>query len=36
VGYFYMPFCQYWGDDEILFYPFDMAEGKFKTPPWMK
>jgi len=31
-----LPFCQYWGDDEILVYPFDMAEGKFRTPPWMK
>ena len=36
VGYFFLPFCQYWGDDEILVYPFDMAEGKFRTPPWMK
>jgi len=33
---FFFPFCQYWGDQEVAVYPFDTAEGKYKTPPWIK
>lgn len=34
--YFMIPCCQYWEDEEILVYPFERAEGNYRTPPWVK